>query len=276
MNSNKDFLNSIFVGDLRTFLEFWLEFQYLAESFKSDLVKDKHLLFTDMTPSFSWYQLYEKPAIEHFKLGLNNHFDDENIAKLIDNFRHESNHLASLPAYSDQIDSYFESKPLLSKSDAEMVLGILAPVLAVSLSTCKSLESLLYYGRFLNDLIDEVKLGNDKALFQAISIDPTCIGCKPIIERISKAVFIQDKDFLNDLKNKIGNKPESLAQANYQKMRLVFEILYECGASKLSDAALYKLFVEELNLYYWDAKNGGNAKALRKFADTYMKKQATT
>lgn len=65
-------------------------------------------------------------------------------------------------------------------------------------------------------------------------------------------------------------------QANFQKMRLVFEVLHEVGASRLSDSQLHQLFVEELDLYSSNAKSGGNAKALRKFADTYMKRSTTT
>jgi hypothetical protein len=59
-------------------------------------------------------------------------------------------------------------------------------------------------------------------------------------------------------------------------MRLVFEVLHEVGASRLNDSQLHQLFAEELDLYASNAKGGGNAKALRKFADTYMKKSTTT
>jgi hypothetical protein len=44
----------------------------------------------------------------------------------------------------------------------------------------------------------------------------------------------------------------------------------------LSDDQLHQLFVKELKLYSGNEKGGGNAKALRKFADTYMKKASTT
>jgi len=56
----------------------------------------------------------------------------------------------------------------------------------------------------------------------------------------------------------------------------VFEVLHEAGATRLSVSQLHQLFVEELKLYSSNAKGGGNVKALRKFADTYMKKSATT
>ena len=59
-------------------------------------------------------------------------------------------------------------------------------------------------------------------------------------------------------------------------MRLVFEVLYEADALRLTDKQLYQLFVEELKLYTANSKGGGSEKALCKFADTYMKQNATT
>ena len=59
-------------------------------------------------------------------------------------------------------------------------------------------------------------------------------------------------------------------------MRLVLEILYKTKSHKLNDDQLYHLFVKVLKLYSWNEREGGNAKALRKFVNTYMKKQAIT
>lgn len=59
-------------------------------------------------------------------------------------------------------------------------------------------------------------------------------------------------------------------------MRLIFRILSEAGATRLSNDQLYQLFVEELKLYTANSAGGGVEKSLRKFADTYMKQYATT
>jgi len=53
-------------------------------------------------------------------------------------------------------------------------------------------------------------------------------------------------------------------------------VLHEAGATSLSDEQLQQLFVDELKLYSGNEKGGGSTKALRKFAETYMKKNATT
>jgi hypothetical protein len=128
----------------------------------------------------------------------------------------------------------------------------------------------------MNELIERIRAGNDKALFDAVRIDPTVVGCLSISTRISKATLLQDNRFFAKLKAAINGKMAKREQANFQKMRLVFEVLHEAGASHLDDSQLQQLFIEELDLYASNSKGGGNAKALRKFADTYMKKSTTT
>ena len=146
----------------------------------------------------------------------------------------------------------------------------------VTLSICQSLLCVLYHGCFLNELIERARNGNDKALFDAIRLDPTVIGCKTSIERISQAALLQDSKFFTKLKAALNGNITKREQQNFQKMRLVFEILFESKSDRLNDEQLYDLFVKTLKLYSWNEINGGNAKALRKFVDTYMKKQATT
>jgi|GEM_PF-3983902 len=121
-----------------------------------------------------------------------------------------------------------------------------------------------------------VRQGDDKALFKAIRIDPTCLGCKPIVQRISKATMTQDKAFFKELRRSIGHKPESLAQSNFQKMRLVLEVLHESGADKLNDRELEHLFIEQLNLYAANKAGGGSRDSLRKFVNTHMRQKSRT
>jgi hypothetical protein len=125
-------------------------------------------------------------------------------------------------------------------------------------------------------LIERVRAGDDKALFDAIRLDPTVLGCKSVVERISKAALLQDKKFFAKLKAALNGKIAKREQANYQKMRLVLEILHEANSKKLNDDQLYELFVKTLKLYSWNEREGGNAKALRKFVETYMKRTSTT
>ncbi|MEZ0231237.1 MAG: hypothetical protein ACAH12_00225 [Methylophilaceae bacterium] len=275
MITNKSY-GTISATEIRAFLEFWPFFQGEAEEMKAGIVKDKDIIFTDKTPPVSWCHLYELPLAEYVKLSSQVIEDGSELSSIHSKLVTAPNQIAIIPEVCGDVDSHFASLEPLTKEEAMDLAPILAPMLAFSLSMYNSLLCLLYYSRFLNDLIMQVRLGDDIALFNAIRIDPTCIGCKPIIQRISKATMIQDTDFMKKLRNSLGNKPEKLAQANFQKMRLVFEILHESGAENLTDERLEELFVKELNLYDSHSAGGGSQDALRKFAKTYMRPKAIT
>ncbi len=100
-----------------------------------------------------------------------------------------------------------------------------------------TLICVLYHGCFLNDLIERVRAGDDKSLFDAVRVDATAIGCWPVVERISKAALIKDEEFFDALKNAINGPMAKREQANFQKMRLVLEVLHEAGATRLSPTA---------------------------------------
>jgi hypothetical protein len=151
----------------------------------------------------------------------------------------------------------------------------MANALGIASSMFNTLRCVLYYGCFLNELVERVSSGDDKALFKALRIDPTVLGCKPVVERISKAALLKEEEFFELLKKAINSPMAKLEQENFQMMRLVFEVLHEAGASRLSDEQLRQLFVDELDLYAGNATGGGCRDALRRFADTYMKKNAT-
>lgn len=239
-------------------------------------MNQEKFLGNDAVP-ISWCHLYELPIKEHLVAVLTaEHLPRAEIAGWLGQIVAAPSQFAALPALTSQVDTYFESSEDLSKEQADELRKSLAQILCMSLSTYFSLKCVMYHGCYLNELIDRVRIGDDKALFDAIRIDSTIIGCKSVVERISKAAFLKENRFFAKLKAAINGKMAKREQANFQKMRLVFEVLHEVGASRLSDSQLHQLFVEELDLYSSNAKGGGNAKALRKFADTYMKKSATT
>jgi len=128
----------------------------------------------------------------------------------------------------------------------------------------------------LNELIERIRAGDDKALFDAARIDSTIIGCPSVSGRISKATLLQDNSFFTKLKAAINGKMAKREQANFQKMRLIFEVLHEAGATRLSDAQLQELFCRRIETLCQQCQRRWKCEALRKFADTYMKKNATT
>lgn len=277
------FAKGITAEGLRVFLKFWPHLFAEADEAQQMIIDIKDKLLNEDTEPFTWCYLYELPIKEHLVFSLTS--IAQNFAEILDpqQIPNWLNQLATSPSQAieipkvvDQVEQHFDAMEEPSKEQAEKMRPMMADIFGNAWSMRNTLQCILYHGCFLNELIERVRSGDDKALFDAIRIDPTVIGCYPAVERISKAMLLRDNSFFAKLKAAINGKMAKREQANFQKMRLVFEVLHEAGATRLSDAQLNELFVEELKLYSGNTKGGGNDKALRKFADTYMKKNATT
>jgi hypothetical protein len=262
--------------NIRIFLEHWPKVKVEFEETWQSLTEGKELLFSKDAIGFSWCHLYELPIKQHMVLPLTGFLQDDRFLKIFQSFSSSKDQIGFIPEVFSQIDSYFEGLEPPSRAEAIELMPVIAVFFGASLSVFHSLRCVLYHGCFLNELIDRARDGEEKALYDAIRLDPTVVGCKPAIELISKAALLQDKSFFAKLKAALNGNIAKRKQANYQKMRLVLEILHEAKSEKLNDDQLYGLFVKTLKLYSWNEREGGNAKALRKFVDTYMKQNSTT
>jgi len=273
---------TITADDLRLLLGLWPQFSSEAEEAHGILIENAAVLLGKDAKFSNWCHLYELPIKQHLLLAnagiVQSHgifVSKENLQGWYQQLANTPGQISALPDIVSQIGDHFDSiEP--SEEETAQHLPALASTFGLSLSMYNTLRCVLYHGCFLNELIERVRNGDSKALLAAIRIDASVIGCLPVSNRISKAVLLRENSFFAKLKAAINGKLAKREQANFQKMRLVFEVLHETGAARLSDRQLHDLFVEELKLYSWNAKDGGNAKALRKFADTYMKKNATT
>lgn len=277
------YANGITAEDLRIFLQFLPVFSAEVDEVQQMLIEDKDKLLGRGTMPFSWCHLYELSSREHLSLtitGIVQYLEglpsSEQIIGWFKQLASSRSQIGALPNIVAQISPHFDSIEDPSKEQLEKLCLVLPDIVGKGWSMFNALRCVLYHGCFLNELVERVRAGDDKALFDAVRIDPTVIGCISVSNRISKAALFQDNRFFAKLKAAINGKMAKREQANYQKMRLVLEVLREAGATRLSDELLHQLFVEELNLYDSNAKGGGSAKALRKFADTYMKKASTT
>lgn len=261
---------------IRVFLELWPKFQAEYQEALDLFATEKDLIFRDPSFGLSWCHLYELPIKEHIAASLSGILTDEKFFSIFQNLFSLEDQLGGVPNALQNVNTYIDSWDSPTQEKKEQLMPAIATIFAMQVSIYNSLKCVLYFGCYLNELIERVRQGNDEALFNAIRIDSTVIACKPVIQRITKASLLQDKLFFKSLKNALSGKLGSLAQVNFQKMRIVLEILHEVKAEKLNDGQLHHLFVEVLNLYSWNEREGGNAKALRKFVDIYMKKQATT
>lgn len=284
MSVTTPFPDGITANVLRTFLALWPTFSEAADEIHRVLIDDQDKLLGTEAEPFVWCHLYELPIKQHVDAvssmtlqGYSKILKEEDVSSWQRQLLNTPGQIAALPSLVSQVHHHFEIQDI-GKMDAEEMLPTLAGYISLGLSIYNSLRCVLYHGCFLNELIERVRADDDddKALFDAIRVDPTVIGCQSVINRISKAALLREVNFFTKLKAAINGKQVKRDQANFQKMRLVLEILHEAGATRLSDAHLHELFVEELKLYTSNAEGGGSAKALRKFCDTYMKKSSTT
>ena len=261
-------------ADLRLFLRLMGIFEKEEKELIEDVRSNPEKLLGPDAISVYWCGFYEKPFIDHLAalvgaLGLGDVVKEihdspkpvEAMAEIIDGLD------AELEAMFSELDS----------GQADLIQKGLPLLLALIYSISMSLRSLLVYGCYLNDLIARVREGRDRdALFAAVKIDPTTMGCPSVIAEIGRARLAGNQAFFIRLRNALSGRLTKREQANFQKMRVIFQVLKETGAERLTDTELYELFVNQLGLYTSDKVRGDVRKNLRKLASQYMRKGATT
>lgn len=280
--NDTQYAKGITAENLRLILDSWPKLSADADEVQKMVIEDRDKILGKDTEPFAWCYLYEFPFRQHLNLAtaaivksFAGFLSVEQVTDWYKQIVDTPGQIGAIPGVYNQIGSHFDATELIEE-DAKKLLPTLAGTFGLGLSIHNSLRCVLYHGCFLNELIERIRDGDDKALFDAVRIDRTVIGCLSVSVRISKAALVQDNRFFAKLRASLHGKMAKREQAHFQKMRLVFEILHEAGAFRLTDSQLEQLFVAELNLYDYDEIGGGKAKALRKFADTYMKKSATT
>lgn len=280
------YAKNITAEDLRLLLALWPMLNAEAEESRQGMQEDRTKLLGNDAEPFAWCYLYDMPIKEHIVITLTSialdfegMLDPQQLVSWLKQIADCPSQVREIPKVANLVKQHFDSMADPSKELTEKMRPKLGQIFGNAWSMSNSLRCILYHGCFLNELVARVRENNDvddKALFAAVRIDPTIIGCISVSNRISKAALLKDNSFFAKLKAAINGKLAKREQANFQKMRLVFEVLSEAGATRLSDAQLHELFVKELKLYSGNAKSGGSDKALRKFADTYMKENART
>lgn len=260
-------------NDIRLFLSFLPVLQAEAAEAKVLVKEKREKLFGRSLAKVCWCNFYELPFLEHLArcvaaLGIVD--DVKEIAAAPNQIEAVAAMLAGMDA---EIDAAFESA---SQEELEQIKEGIPFLLALVNSVHNSLRCLLAFGCYLNDLVARARAGDEASLFNAIRVDPTVIGCPTAVAYLSRAVLIDDKRFMTKLKAALSGKLQKREQANFQKMRIVLQVLFEAGAEQLTDEQLHELFIKELRLYSADSRAGDVTKNLRKFANQYMKARATT
>jgi len=227
----------------------------------------------------SWCQLYELPAKEHFArcmvaLGAGDMLQE--LAQAPNQMQVMASKVEEVRASNkDDLDDQDD----LSDEERDNTRRSLGVVFGLTQSVANSLRALLIFGHYINDLVAIARAGGDnadRALLSAVKVDPTVLGCSTAMARISRAVMLDDKKFIGQVRKAIGGALTKREQKNYQHMRLVLQVLHETNAPKLGSADLYRLFHDELNLVRREDGAGDVKAALRQFAYQFMEGKAVS
>ncbi len=124
----------------------------------------------------------------------------------------------------------------------------LAAALAVVASFQRSILSIMLYKRSMSALVEEVRKGNDKSLFDAVRIDRSALTCPTIALRISKAEIRNERHFFDSLRKALKG-PSKKHWEGYGNLRYSLAVLRELGFDAMSDAELEHLLVDVLKVY---------------------------
>lgn len=228
-------------------------------------------IFTPKSLSSSWHHLYELSYNEHLARFIVALGQEDEIKKMASSSNPSQAAIESLHEAFNTEDDFHLELDEESKLTLPLILG-------VTHSLILNFKSLLTFGLYINELVAIARKGGvkgDKALFNAIRIDPTVIGCTSISKRISQAVLEDDQNFIKKLKRAFQGKFTKRENRVYQLQRLIMQVLLETNAPSLNAEDLYKLFVEQLKIASKDRDSdiGDVANNLRQFAYQFMKQK---
>lgn len=268
-------LGKISIDDLKLLLGLYpklmgKEFEEARQFF---LFSEAKLFAEDTIPAV-WCHLYELPAKPHFAIAMLAAGGEDALREIAQS----QNHIQAIPPAMEKFIGSLDSR-YSTKDEVDDLRKSLQFIFGLSVSVLNSFRCLLTFGSYLNDLIVKVRAGGkgaDTALLRAIKIDPTVMGCPSVLIRMSRAVMLDDQKFLVKVGRAMNGKLTKREQKNYQKMRLVLQVLHETGAPKLKPDDLYELFREELNLVRDEAGEGDVKNALRQFAYQFMREKSVS
>lgn len=188
--------------------------------------------------TFSWIHFYEMPFKEHIAWSL-----------LVLDWQDEIRKAARSDDPQQYVFDFFRQLDF----DDEWKGGYQGKfekrhLLEVVISIFRTMKSIMIYHKSLSKLVEEAGQGDDKALFDAIRIDRSIVGCAVAKHRISYAEMTGDKKFFLHLRNALKG-PNQKHWVGLEEMRYMMKAIVDTGGDRVSGENLEQLFVEHLKLY---------------------------
>lgn len=271
-------LNHLSPDDFLLFLDLSKSFLSGADEAKAILSNKEESFFAPDCEKPVWCHLYELPILEHAARGAVLLGERDAIRRLASSGNQITEVCSLVNEVNVEIDAW-EPTP----EDKEELRKNLATIYALSFSLTSSFRSLMTFGLYLNDLIAIIRQGgpeSEKALLSAVKIDPTVVGCQSVLAYISRRTLLGDSKFLGKLGTAMNGKLSRSEKNDFEKVRIVLQVLHETGAKRLSAPDLYQLFVDELAIVEGDELSNsdvGNVENnLRQFAYQFFKKKSVS
>ena len=230
---------------LKQLKEFYAHFHNFKNKQKEfdALTKEKAEQFSQLFELIpSWSSWYEIPWIKSLSFFFYITGIDTKVAKA-----EKSNdpHQAVLELL-DNTETYEFDIDSISKEDSGVFFSLYFSFLG-------QINAISIFDRPMSVLLEQVRGGNDEALFCAILVDRNTISAPTISKRIQKAEFDNDNSFFDKLSKAVTRTKPRRPDKEFDDMRFIFQALEESiGLDKLTEKEIYELIVEDLELYPTD------------------------
>lgn len=198
---------------------------------------------------YSWGTIYERPFLEQIALlfvlvglhiPLHEAAQSDDPQEIVTHWIDED---GPLDAWFDTNEHQIEKKHLLW----------------LTIVFQRNILAIMLYHKSMGALVEEVRQGDDTALFNAVRVDRSVLLAGPCADRLSRAEMTNDKDFLRHLRSAIKGPTKKHMEA-IQDLRYSIVALRECGFDRFTDEDLEQLFIRT-GLY---PNNAGALKNIRK------------
>jgi len=205
--------------------------------------------------NFSWFQFYELSFNEHIQAGM-----------LILDWQDAIKRSAQSDDTQQYVFNFFNNlDPDKEWQGGYNGLFELRYLVALVMSIFRSIKSIMIYQKSLSTLIEEIRQGHKKALFDAVRIDRTMLACPSIIHFISMAELKRDNKFFPGLKNALKG-PSAKHWGAQEELRFMMQALVEGGVTGFTGDNIEQLFVDHLKLYL--KTPGAQKNLLKQFLQT--------
>ena len=250
------------LDDLKSSLALYHAMREMSREVQAEIASKPETLATLLSPPYFWSKVYELPFMHHLALLIE---AAGYTGEVIQAAASDDPQAAAFAWFAQENDEAPRQGPEEQEKKQRL--------LALLFSLDKTVESMVTHGKFIDELVRDVKMGNDQSLFKAVQIDRTVTSCPPIADRITLAEMTQDEGFSKKLSNAIRTKPKK-PKEEYAELRYVLYALEEADAlGKLSTERAYRLFCEELAIYPDDGEDP--ARSLQRFIARWKKARAT-